>query len=200
MLLEGMRRSLVLTPVCFCAFGVFGCTSIRRDSDASSVPPPAHLYAAAPPPTTGPAAQPPIGALGLPLGTVAEIRATVVPGSSLGDKGHQGVYLLRVTHVNGRELPDPPLIEFGVPAYLRKGLARTPFELYEMKYHREAPELDDKQTARLEQGYVGKEFHLTAYETGRYSGIPQNMPRDIPLWQDRGFHFSTSLAVVAERD
>jgi hypothetical protein len=40
---------------------------------------------------------------------------------------------------------------------------------------------------------------LDAYETGRFDGIPKNMPRDLMLWQDRGFAFRTSLVVVAER-
>jgi hypothetical protein len=130
---------------------------------------------------------------------VARIRAVVVSGRELGDKGHSGQFLLRVTHVDGRELADKPLCEFGVPAYLRKNLARTHFELYEMKYGRRARELTDGQEDALERGYVGKEFILDVYETGSFSGIPRNMPDDVPLWQDRGFGFRTSLVVLAER-
>ena len=193
-----MRRLIALSCIPLCALSLPGCST--REPEPPPIPEGTHFHAVAPPATTAPSAQPPVGALGLPLGTVADLRATVVAGSSLRDKRHSYQYLLRVTHVNGRDLPDPPLIEFGVPAHLRKGLARTPFELYEMKHARPARELDDKQIARLEQGYVGKEFHLTAYETGGYSGIPHNMPDDVPLWQDHGFHFSTSLIVVAERD
>jgi hypothetical protein len=101
--------------------------SSLRAGDVARVPPPA---------TTAPAAEPPVGALGLPLGTVARIRAGVVSGRDLHDKGHSGQYLLRVTHVDGRELDAKPLCEFGVPAYLRKNLARTDFELYDLKHGR----------------------------------------------------------------
>ena len=157
------------------------------------------IGATAPPATTAPSVQPPIGALGIPLGTVVDIRAVVVAGESLRMKQYQGEYLLRVTHVDGRALAEPRLCEFGVPAFLRKNLAHTPFELYEMKHGRRARELDDKEIARLERGYVGKEFKLTVYETGQFGGIPKNWPADVPLWADVGFGFSTSLVVLAER-
>jgi hypothetical protein len=162
----------------------------RADVALARVPPPA---------TTRPAAEPPVGVLGLPLGTVARIRAVVVAGRDLHDKGHSAQFLLRVTEVNGRELADQPLCEFGVPAFLRKNLARTHDELYEMKHGKKAGELSGKQMEALERGYVGREFTLDAYETGGFSGIPKNMPDDVMQWQDRGFGFHTSLVVLAER-
>jgi hypothetical protein len=182
--------ALVVTP---------GCFSSSHRSQSSPRPGGVAVARVAPPATTAPAAQPPVGALGLPMGTVARVRALVVSGRDLRDKGHQGEFLLRVTHVNRRELDDKPLCEFGVPAFLRKNLAQTYFELYELKRGKQARELTDRQEDALERGYVGKEFILDAYETGGFSGIPRNMPDDVPLWQDRGFGFRTSLVVVAER-
>ena len=182
--------------------GAAGCSRGARDGEAGrrGAAPFVDVGGGTPPPaTTRPLATPPIGALGLPLGTVARVRATVVSGEELRDKSHASEYVLRVTHVNGTELAEKPLCDFGVPAYLRKGLARTPHELYEMKHGRKAEELTSEQVRRLERGYVGKEFVLDAYETGSFGGIPKNMPDDVPLWQDRGFGFRTALVVVAER-
>jgi hypothetical protein len=183
------RAECVLT-LFFCAACAAGCGSTR---------PPQVERPPAPPATSRPVLRTPIGALGLPLGTVAEIRVTVFAGRELRMKRYDGEYLLRVTHVNGNELSEPQFVEFGVPAFLRKGLARTPHELYEIRHGRKAASLDDRQIERLERGYVGKEFKLTAYETGRFDGIPSNWPSDVPMWADHGFGFSTSLVVLAER-
>ena len=161
----------------------------RGDAALARVPPPA---------TTAPAAEPPVGRLGLPLGTVAEIRATVVAGRDLHDKGHQGQYLLRVTHVNGAALPGQRLMEFTVP-FGRARLAPDEFELYELQHGERAKSLDSDQVAALEAGYVGREVRLAAYETGRFDGIPANLPSDVGSWQDRAFAFRTSLMVLAER-
>src|SRR5947207_15291441 len=68
------------------------CDNARRPATTE----PERLHRAQQPATTAPWDQPPVGALGLPLGTVAEVRATVVAGRDLGDKGHSAQYLLRV--------------------------------------------------------------------------------------------------------
>ena len=49
-----------------------------------------------------------IGALGIPLGTVAEIRASIVAGSETRMMQYQSRYLLRVSEVNGRPLEPAP--------------------------------------------------------------------------------------------
>jgi hypothetical protein len=43
---------------------------------------------------------------------------------------------------------------------------------------------------------VGRGFTLLAYETGGFSGIPDGLPADYPLWQDTGFGFTSHLMVV----
>lgn len=155
----------------------------------------------APGPATRPTAsavseRPVIGLLGLPLGTVAEIRATVVKGPYKVD---QGRYLLRVTEVNGKPLAGSPVLRFGVPPGGRVTLPADRFELHELKAGRKVGQLEGAQIAEDEKGYVGKQVRLIAYETGGYSGIPDHLPDDVPVWQDTNFFFSTSLLVVAER-
>ena len=140
-----------------------------------------------------------VGKLGLPLGTVTDVRATVMAGRELNDKGHQSDYLLRVTHVAGRGLDEPVAMEFSTLQFVNLPLAENTFQLYEMKHGKKARGLDSTQIRKLEEGYVGKNVRLVVYETGGFSGIPAGLPPDVPSWQDRGFGFSTSLVVVAER-
>lgn len=119
--------------------------------------------------------RPVIGALGVPLGTSVEIRATVVAGSELRAKAYDGSTLLRVTEVDGRPLSPPPLLEIQVPSFASV-----------------------KEQALVRE-HASNPARLVVYEVGRYAGIPRNLPKDVPVWQDRGFGFSTSLVVLAER-
>lgn len=140
-----------------------------------------------------------VGDLGVPLGTVVEIRATVFAGSELNSKGYDSIYLLKVTHVDGRELERPQLMEFSVPGFVRAEVVNDSFDLYEMKMGQKARGLSSEQIAELEKGYVGKSVNLTVYEVGRFTGLPHKMPRGAPVWQDRAFHFATSLTVLVDR-
>ena len=58
-----------------------------------------------------------VGNLGLPLGTAVDIEAEVVSGRSLRQKGYDSLYLLKVTHVDGKELNVPPLMQFSSPRF-----------------------------------------------------------------------------------
>lgn len=140
------------------------------------------------------------GNLGFPLGTAVEIDAEVVSGSSLRGKGFDSLYLLKVTHADGKELDAPPLMQFSVPGYASVELANHAFSLYEMKHGARAKSLDSSQIAELEKGYVGKKVRLVVYEVGSFHGAPNHLPKDVPVWADVGFHFSTSLTVLKERD
>ena len=60
--------------------------------------------------------------------------------------------------------------------------------------------MNSSQIAELEKGYDGKTVRLVVYEIGSFGGIPAKLPDDVPIWADSGYHFSTSLTVVAERD
>lgn len=140
-----------------------------------------------------------VGDLGVPLGSAVEIRATVFAGSELNRKGYDSMYLLRVTHVDGKELEQPQLMEFSVPGFVRTDVVNDPFDLYKMKMGQKASSLSSEQIAELEKGYVGKTVNLSVYEVGYFSGLPRNMPRGARVWQDRAFHFSTSLTVLVDR-
>jgi hypothetical protein len=140
---------------------------------------------------------PVIGRLGLPLGTPTDIEATVIAGRDLRMKEYEGRYLLRVITVAGRALPEPQVMEFSVRGSAH--LATDASSLHELKTGEESHALNSDQIAKLEQDYVGKRVRMLAYETGRYSGIPRNLPKDFPVWQDHSFAFTTSLVVLEER-
>ncbi len=143
--------------------------------------------------------QPVVGELGIPLGTVAEIHASMVSGSETRMKANEGSYLLRVMKVNGRPLTPPPLMRFHVPGFIAVKLAKDDSELYELKYGAKTGSLSSAKIEELQKDYVGKQVRLAVYETGGYSGIPKNLPDDVPAWQDSSFGFSTWIVVVAER-
>lgn len=141
-----------------------------------------------------------MGGLGLTLGTPAEIQAQIVAGRDLERKAYNGLYLLKVTHVNGTQLDEPRLFTFSVPGFVHAHLATTEFELHKLKHGAEPGSLSTEQLAELDQGYVGNTVRLVVYEVGSFSGIPSDLPEDVPMWADVPFHFSTSLRVVAQRD
>jgi hypothetical protein len=142
-----------------------------------------------------------LGQLGLPLGTVATIDAVVTSGDETRAKVYQGLYLLTVTHVNGKPLEKPPLMRFAVDSL--SSTVNLPHDrpplLFGAKQDGENPAASQKE---IEKEYVGKTHRLVVYEKGCYAGIPDNLPGDVPLAGAAGFGFgfSTSLVVLAERD
>ena len=140
-----------------------------------------------------------IGQLGVPLGTVVEIKATVVAGDDLRRKQYQGAYLLRVTDVDGRLLESPPVMTFFVPGFSGVKLARNNFELHEIKTGAKVGSLNQEQVEKLQQGYVGKEMRLVVYEIGQFTGMPKELPNDVLSWQDVGFGFRTLLNILEVR-
>ncbi|HPF38830.1 MAG TPA: hypothetical protein P5081_18500 [Phycisphaerae bacterium] len=171
-------------------------TNPAQPKAASQTSDPADLE---PPSIASLTANPVIGSLGLPLGTVAEIRATIVDGDDLRMKAYQGAYLLRVTNVDGRPLEPSRVKEFSVPPFIGVKLANDDFRLHKIKTGAEAKSLDANQVEDLKKGYVGKEVRLAVYETGAYSGMPRNLSDDVPVWQSTDFVFSTWLVILADR-
>ncbi len=143
--------------------------------------------------------RPVTGRLGLPLGTATEIQAEIFAGRETRRKADQSLYLLKVTHVAGEKLSGTPLLRFSVPRFARVKLANDDFGLYELKNGKRTGRLDSEQVAKLERGYVGKSVRLVVYEVGGFSGMPKDLPKDAPIWQDHRFYFSTHLVVLMER-
>lgn len=137
-----------------------------------------------------------IGSLGLPLGQVTEISATVVSGDSTRRKADSGTYLLRVLTVNGKKLQEPPLIRFNVDPRSHAQLANDRISLYELKKKgKKTDRLDSALIKDLEVGYVDSKVKLSVYETGGYAGIAGTNK-----FGDAGtaFSFRTSLEILEQ--
>lgn len=137
-----------------------------------------------------------IGELGVPLGTVVEINATIVAGRTLGWKDIEIDYLLKVTRVGTNSISKPPTCEFYTHSWDDLKIARDEFSLYELKNGKKAENLSNKQVAELERGYVGRAYHLLVYEEGMFTGIPEGLPKGYMVWQDRSFGFRSHLIVL----
>jgi len=125
------------------------------------------------------------------------MEATIVAGDD--SKRGAGRYFLKVDVADGIKLTDGPHMSFEVRARDGLGIPRHTVELYRFKHERD-PEVDlsDEQVVELEKGFVGKQFKLYAYETGRFAGIPKPLPKGYFPWQDHGFMFVTELVVLGE--
>ena len=142
--------------------------------------------------------RPVIGNLGVPLGTAVELEATIIAGRDLHMKAYDGEYLLRVIKVNGKPLPNPPVMQFHAPTYTGVPLPQNEFDLYEYKKGKKTGTLTSDQISALEKGYVASTVRLLAYESGEFSGIP-HLPPGSPNWQDHAFTFTTHLLIMAKR-
>lgn len=138
------------------------------------------------------------GRTGAPLGKAVVMEAKIVSGDILGDKSSRGSYYLDVHVVDGTKLPKHIVIGFNAEARGNFDLPNDSFALYKFKNKRDATRLSDDETRELEKGFVGKHVKLWAYETGYYSGIPNNLPKGYPVGQGRRFGFSTYLVVLGE--
>lgn len=134
-----------------------------------------------------------MGRLGKPLGTVVEIVGTVIDGQSLRDKVHQSSFLLRVEEVAGRRLLLSQLMDFRSSGRV---LPRDDLELYEQKHGQRANSLSQQDLEPLKRDYVGQRVRVLGYETGEFSGIPWNWPKDLPSFQATGFGFGGYLVLL----
>jgi hypothetical protein len=101
------------------------------------------------------AERPAIGLLGLPLGTVTDIHATVVAKGEFGGKPGRR-YILRVSEISGHALTQPRDFKFEKFSFVDVALAKDEFELYELKTGEKTGTLRQKKAAELERGYIGK--------------------------------------------
>lgn len=138
------------------------------------------------------------GRLGVPLGNVVEIKGTIVSGRATRRKALSSLYLLDVTEIEGKKLDNAIRLKFSVPPIANAKIASTHFGLYELKNGERPKILSSDKLAELEKGYVGSEFKLAVYESGGFSGIPNNLPEDFPAWQGTNFHFSTQMIVLKQ--
>ncbi|MGH8018663.1 MAG: hypothetical protein ACREIA_10275 [Opitutaceae bacterium] len=154
-----------------------------------------------------------IGELGLPLGTVAEIEATVVDGGPSGmwvvlpkTTPEMHIFALSVERVNGRALSEPKILEFQVlpaAASFPYGVTLAPkrMQLSELLQSRiEEGAMTEAEAEAFRHTYMGSRHRLVVSEAGIFHGRPADLPDDAPIWAVPRFHFTTRLVVLAKRD
>ena len=132
--------------------------------------------------------------LTLPFGKIAKMNIEIIDGDKLDDKGYEGAYLFKIKTVDSLKLAKPVIIEF------KDETGKFPadeFQLYKYLYGHETGSLSSDTIKLMEKEYVGKNFTIVAYETGGFSGVPDNYFNYQPIRQDHGFYFCHYLIVVA---
>ena len=110
-----------------------------------------------------------IGSLGYALGEVVIIEGVIADDSYTRRKADAGKLLLRVQAVNGKPLKEEALFDF------------SPFV-----------------GADIRNPAVGARFKYTGYETGGFSGIPEQAFDYVPRVPTTGYYFSTSFVILRD--
>ncbi len=110
-----------------------------------------------------------MGSLGRPLGAVVTIDGMVVDDYYRKLKSDEGETLLKVEKVDGKALPGETII----PLHM-------------------APSGSIKMPA------PGFRFRYKGYETGGFTGVPEEAFRYVPRVATEGFHFKTYFLIISE--
>lgn len=140
-----------------------------------------------------------IGALGQPIGSCFQIKATITHDAPTGTEYLSlSGYRLKVSHVDGRPLQVPVTYAFYVSGKATPNvkLASDEFELHKLVMGKEAEHLNEAEIAQIEDSYVGKTFSLIVYEDGLFTGRPEHSPGETGLNDNRSFGFYSSLVVM----
>jgi hypothetical protein len=106
------------------------------------------------------------GILGVPLGTVVEVRGKIIENQAKSKRFAGDPYVLSIVEINGKQL-------------------RRDFSSSNLK------------VPRYKRGFqVGDSFHLFAYETGGFTGIPNDEFKYVESYAGQKFHFETDLVVL----
>jgi hypothetical protein len=133
--------------------------------------------------------------LSIPFGTIATLEIEIIDGASLNNKRDEASYLLKVVKVNGEQLAKPVIINF------KDETGQFPaddFELYKFKHKKEVASINSEESNKLQKGYVGRPFKIIAYESGGFTGIPNDYFKYQPVRQDMNFHFEHYLIIIGK--
>jgi len=134
--------------------------------------------------------------LGYPFGTIVKLEVQIFDGEELNDKYHQSDFLFKVNSINDKLLPKPIIMDF------KDETGKYPkddFELYKQMYGTEIGIMDDSLARKIRANYFGRKHTIIAYESGEFSGIPDEYFKYRPVLQDRSFGFKNYLIVVADK-
>jgi hypothetical protein len=140
------------------------------------------------------------GRLGLPLGTVVEVEATIVDGSTITRRPDlRWEFVLSVEKVNGKLLAVPTVFNFRVPG-MSGGIVSRHDDLPEIngrRSYQKKPTEDELE--EMKRRYVGTRYKLALFEIGEVGTHPRILPDDCPTWSDWRDYFQTYVVVLAIR-
>jgi hypothetical protein len=110
-----------------------------------------------------------IGSLGYALGEVIIVEGVIADENYTKRKADVGKSLLRVRAVNGKPLKEEVIFDF------------SPFS-----------------GADIRNPEVGARFKYTGYETGGFSGLPEQAFDYVPRVPTAGYYFSTSFVILRD--
>jgi hypothetical protein len=160
-----------------------------------------------------------MGQLGIPLGTVAEIEASVVtiPDLPVSGPGVGRSYGLRVEKINRNAVSTPVVLRFEVRGTLMVRVAPHDVALERLLRRlplrgefnavdsaalevRDAIPLSPAEVDALQQTYIGSKHKLLVYEDAKLQGAPAKLPEEFGwLFPTGSYRFNSFLAVFAER-
>lgn len=133
--------------------------------------------------------------LSVPFGTISKMNIEIVDGDELHDKYHQGSFLIKIKSVDSLPLSVPVIIEFKDETGNFPG---DGFELYKKLYGKKTGTISSGISTKMKKKYVGRGFNIAAYETGEFTGIPNEYYKYQPERQDYGFHFRNYIIIVGD--
>ncbi len=135
------------------------------------------------------------GVLNHPFGTILKMDVEIFDGDKLELKGNEGIYLLRIIRIEDSVLNDQLLLPFEDET---DSFPKNDFELYEQLNGKTTGSLSSEEITKMEQTYVGKRFRIAAYESGKFTGLPDGYNKYLDERSDKGFYFKNYLIVIGK--
>ena len=130
-----------------------------------------------------------------PFGTLLKLSVEIIDGDSLERKGLASSFVFRVKSIDGIASSDTVLMEF------KDETDKFPNDVVELSkylYGDDRGRSSFDADIEMKKKYVGKQFDIVAYETGEFTGVPDEYFKYRPVRQDVGFGFKNYLIIVAD--
>ena len=135
------------------------------------------------------------GRLNYPFGTILKLDVEIVDGDDLQLKESSGKYLLNVLRIEDSVINDTLIIPFEDETGL---FPKDDFELYEHLNDKTTGSLSPDEITKMEQHYAGKRFRIAAYESGKFTGLPDGYNEYLDERAGKSFHFQNYLIVIGK--
>jgi hypothetical protein len=138
--------------------------------------------------------------LNVPFGTLVKLRIKIVNGEELDLVYYSGKYVIKILEVDTCKLENPIIMEFEDKT---DKLPTNEFDLYKMLNGKEIKGgLSSDIISKMNQEYVGKEYFVVAYESGKFIGTPnksdyiiQHLPFYMKIVAPDYFHFKNYIII-----